>query len=339
MKKFLDKKDSKKIFTLFGVIAILISLGLNYSINFCQNKPISKNENNNFFRETNAYENIKKQLNFGYRLPGTKESKNCLDWIASEMALYCQNDFYDFKVNNTNCRHLISKMNEGEEKITIIAAHYDSRAVGDKDKDYNKRNKPISGANDGASGVSVLIELARILNQNKVDLKNEIWFLFIDAEDQGDISLSSKYKGWNWCEGSKWLANDMSLNKEKYFAPGKSMDSISEFILLDLVGGKNLKFIREGYSSKELMDKIFNVGHSLGFVNEFPLADNSYEIEDDHVYFAQKNIPTLDLIINFWDENSGWPYHHTSLDTLANISEKSLDVSGETIFKYLSQKQ
>ncbi|MFX1556756.1 MAG: M28 family peptidase, partial [Promethearchaeota archaeon] len=186
---------------------------------------------------------------------------------------------------------------------------------------------PVPGANDGASGSAVLIELARALYNRSADLSVQIWFLFFDAEDQG-YDRSYGINGWDWCEGS----NKFVVDIENFY--NLTHERIEAMILLDMVGGIGLKFIKEQYSTSSLLDELFETGRQLGYESEFPINAISQSITDDHVPFVNYGIPSADLIINFW-QNPNWPYHHTIDDNLQNISNFSLEVTGRTVEQFI----
>ncbi len=104
-----------------------------------------------------------------------------------------------------------------------------------------------------------------------------------------------------------------------------------------MVGGTGLKFIKESHCSTDLLESVFLTGQSLGHHTEFSSDGVSYSIVDDHVPFANLGIPTLDLIIKFWDLDDGWPYHHTQQDTIENISPENLDLTGKTLLQFMYQ--
>ena len=287
------------------------------------------------FNSTYAYNNIESQLERGFRKPGTNESLNCANWINTEMQKYGESALYNFSIDEIPCHNIISRVNPNMSQIAIFAAHYDSRAVAEKDSNVSLQNSPIDGANDGGSGVAVLMEMARVISSSNINWNISFWFVFFDAEDQGPNNGFYGIPGWEWCEGSKWMINDMKNQSNVYFRKTQSLESINSFILLDMVGGDNLKFIHESHDSDELRQAVFEIGHSLDYDSTFPLEDGKHNIKDDHVPFAQEGIPTLDLIIKFWDTDCGWPYHHTSGDTLEHISNKSLEITGRTVLQFV----
>jgi len=278
----------------------------------------------------NAYKYIQDQLNIGYRIPGTEERIYCADYFISkfqEININFSYVLHNFTIHSTNCQNVLFRLNENHDNIVILGAHYDSRARATKDPNTSKRSEPVPGANDGASGSAVLIELARVLYNKRANLLCQIWFLFFDAEDQGkdkDYGID----GWGWCEGSKAFVNDIN---NFYNSETENFDCM---ILLDMVGGENLRFIKEQYSTSSLLDELFAVGRRLGYTEQFPSNPTAASIMDDHQAFVNIGIPSADLIINFWD-NPHWPYHHTIQDNLTHISNASLEITGKTVEQFV----
>ncbi len=326
---------SSIIFTSF-IMTISIIAPIESSLQIQEYRPTNSQISLNTtladqFNSTYAYDSIQSQLDFGYRIPGTNESLACANWINSEMQKYGESALYNYSIGEIPCHNIITRINPNNSHIVIFAAHFDSRAVAEKDSNISLRNTPILGANDGGSGVAVLMEMARVLSTSEINRNISFWFVFFDAEDQG----SNGIPGWNWCEGSKWMVKEMNSYPNIYFRKDQSLESIHSFILFDMVGGDNLQFIHESHSNDDLRKKVFEIGHSMEYDENFPLEGEKYSITDDHVPFAQEGIPTLDLIIKFWDKNCGWPYHHTTEDSLENISQDSLEITGRTVLQFV----
>ncbi|MCG3223033.1 MAG: Zn-dependent exopeptidase M28, partial [Candidatus Heimdallarchaeota archaeon] len=223
------------------------------------------------------------------------------------------------------CQNILGKLNTNEEKIVILGAHWDSRNV--SEKDYIDRNLPIPGANDGASGVAVLIELARSLSFYTANLTCQVWFLFIDAEDQGYTNGMYGIQDWGYVEGSPIFVE----NIENFYDPSEEI--LECFILLDMVGGTNLTFIKESRSDDNLHEGIFTEGRLLGYNESFPVTPKTMSINDDHIPFTELDIPVVDLIIDFL--YGDWTHHHTHLDDLSNIDPESLKITGRTVESFL----
>jgi len=323
----INKRNNILIIVVFACIAIFSIVLLFFPSNYLN---IQNNNTELEFNGDNAYNYVQDQLDIGFRIPGTEERKECAQYFISKFLEIDSNFTYmlhNFTVYSTECQNVLFKLNEENENIVILGAHYDSRARATRDPISENRSKPVPGANDGASGGAVLIELARALYTRYDELSSEIWFLFFDAEDQGTDN-SYGMLGWDWCEGSEQFVNDL----DNYYDPTKEI--IDCMILLDMVGGENLQFINEQYSTSSLLDELFEVGRKLGFTNQFPSNPVSRSITDDHRGFLNQGIPSADLIINFWN-NPSWPYHHTTDDDISHISNYSLEVTGKTVEQFI----
>lgn len=167
-----------------------------------------------------------------------------------------------------------------------------------------------------------------MLYTRRASLSSQIWFLFFDAEDQGYDEGGPGLVGWDWVEGSTKFVNSIDIFYDS------QNEEFEAMILLDMVGGTNLRFIDERLSTSSLLDELFAIGRSLGFTSQFPLNPISRSIIDDHRAFINMGIPSADLIINFWD-NPNWPFHHTTQDNLSNIANNSLDITGKTVEQFI----
>ena len=274
---------------------------------------------------------VQDQLDIGFRIPGTEGRINCTNYFISKFKEIDSNFssfLHNFTTHSTECQNVLFKLNQNDSNIVILGAHYDSRAKATKDPNPLNRTEPVPGANDGASGSAVLIELAKALYQSKENLSCQVWFLFFDAEDQGIDGGGYGIDGWSWVEGSQRFVTDINN-----FYDGET-EHFECMVLLDMVGGVNLRFINEQYSTSSLLDELFAVGRALGYSSQFPTNPERNEIIDDHRAFVNIGIPSADLIINFWD-NPNWPHHHTTQDNINYISNGSLEVTGRTIEQFI----
>ncbi|MEE9573022.1 MAG: M28 family peptidase, partial [Candidatus Neomarinimicrobiota bacterium] len=263
-----------------------------------------------------------------WKRPGTQERAECAKYFISKFKEIDSNFRYvlhNFTIHSTNCQIVLFKLNENQNNIVILGAHYDTRARATKD---DNKSAHVRGANDGASGSAVLIELARVLYMRRENLSSQIWFLFFDAEDQGYEGEEYGMVGWDWVEGSKNFVYDVS----NFYNPQN--ESFDAMILLDMVGGKNLRFINEEFSTSSLLDELFAIGRELGYTSQFPSSRTSKPVTDDHVAFLNKGIPSADLIIDFGDK-SLWPHHHTTQDIVINTEASSLEVTGRTVEQFV----
>jgi hypothetical protein len=272
------------------------------------------------FNESYAYNLIEKQVDIGPRYPGSEGIEKTRHLIASELPqnkweVVFQNftrEWMDDK--NVTCVNIICEPRERNtsRKAFLLLAHYDSRIWANLDPDHQKRKDPVPGANDGASGVAVILELGRVI----LDCYNfsDFQLIFFDAEDQGDIY------GWDWLIGSRYYAQSQKFQNE----------NLSFGILFDMVGAKNATFRREGYSDQyasELVTWIWNEADYLNFQNYF-INSSGRRIIDDHVPLLKQGLPVIDIIDDFGIRYKPW---HTTYDNMSYIDEQTLEAVGLTL--------
>jgi hypothetical protein len=217
-------------------------------------------------------------------------------------------------------RNLVASMGSGP--TIIIGAHYDSRIYSDKDEDPERRRDPMPGANDGGSGVGVLLELARVISE-QYNVNREIRLVFFDAEDNGRIDPWPTVlpATGGYLIGSSLYAQQLNLANE----------NIEYMLLVDLVGDMDQVFPIEGYSNEyapEIVDQIWTAAAELGYQDYFPTEVRS-PIIDDHVPFLQRGIPAVDII------DLDYPYWDTSEDTVDKVSPESLERIGRVLQAHL----
>jgi glutaminyl-peptide cyclotransferase len=262
------------------------------------------------FDAERAFEDARYQTGLGPRVPGSTAHSQVVDWITSQLSSegwqvgLQETTMMGHSVKNIIARRL-SAQNKGLPWI-IIGAHYDSRLNADQDPDPDKHSQPVPGANDGASGVAVLMELGRMLPP---DLQKDVWLVFFDAEDNGNIL------GWDWILGS-W-AFVASLD-------GKP-DAV---VIVDMIGDADLNIYMERNSDSKLTLEIWKQAADLGYAAEF-IPVPKHNMLDDHTPFLQAGIPAVDLI------DFDYPYWHTTEDTLDKISSRSLGIVGDTLATWL----
>ena len=321
---------------------VIISLAL-FSITSCDNKQNSKPAAQPApqvkqvvipdFNADSAYNYVKKQLDFGPRVPGSVAHKQCAEWFVdffSDKAdtVYVQ-DFrtrlYDGR--GIDGKNIIAAFNPEAKKRILLAAHWDSRPFADHDPDKNNWNTPIDGANDGASGVGVLMEIARILNDNPVNIGVDI--ILFDLEDYGAPYFLNLMTNDDWALGSQyWAKNPHIYNYRAYFG-----------ILLDMVGAPNAKFPKEYYSQQfapALSNDVWKVARELGY-DEYFTNELGHPINDDHIYVnAIARIPMIDIIhLENNSESSFYPYWHTVKDNIEQIDPKTLGMVGDVVVNVL----
>ena len=283
------------------------------------------------FNADSAYQYIQAQADFGPRVPNTQAHKDCGNYIASQLEkfgakVYNQNaDLVAWDGNILKSRNIIGAYKPESKKRVLLCAHWDSRPYADNDPDSKNHHTPILGVNDGASGVGVLLEIARQLQQQSPELGIDI--VLFDAEDYGTPEFyQGRQKEHTWCLGSQYWARTPHV--EGYNA--------RYGILLDMVGGKDATFYYEGYSARTArseMKKIWNKAQELGYGKYFIKKDGG-EVTDDHVYVNQlARIPCVD-IINYEPDNqqsSFGSFWHTVNDTMDNIDRNTLKAVGQTV--------
>jgi len=270
----------------------------------------------------NLYSLVEKQLSFGHRIPGTPEHLACRDWIVETMKAHGASvelqefkaSFYDVK--DAAAFNIIASFNKNHTHRILLAAHWDSRMVADKDDDPSKQNQPIMGADDGGSGVAALLEIARIISENPIDMGVDL--IFFDAEDNGQPKTTN-----DWCLGSQHWAKNMHVRNYK-----------AKFgILLDMVGAKGATFGKEGISqayAKTYQNKIWTLAQRMGYSDYF--VDTKFgNIEDDHKYVNQAGIPMLDIINYNISQNKFGHYHHTHKDDISVIDKRTLRVVTQVV--------
>jgi hypothetical protein len=270
------------------------------------------------FDAAKAFSQLKKQCSFGPRNPGSAGYKQCLSWMEAELKaagaeVYLQrfegiDGRTGVKLKLTNVAARIGK--EGAAPL-MLCAHWDTRPVADREKDPARQKQPIPGANDGASGVAVLLEIARIARNNPPP--RPVILVFFDGEDLGREGQNDEY-----AQGSRYWA--------KHPLPERP----AEAILLDMVGDRDLQFTIELFSeagAKSLRRAVWEVAASLG-VEEF-VDETGPAIEDDHVPLLRAGIPAIDII------DFDYPYWHTLDDTPDKCSAESLGAVGRVLVEYI----
>jgi Zn-dependent M28 family amino/carboxypeptidase len=270
---------------------------------------------------------VQKQVDFGPRVTNSAESKKCGDWLVNELKKYTENVIEQkalitsFDDKKLNIRNIIAEINPKAKKRIMLCSHWDSRPYGDKDP--VDPDKPILGANDGASGVGVLIEIARILKSNPVDIGIGIDIILFDAEDLGKDNFRNSY-----CLGSQYWSNN--LHNPGYKA--------AFGILLDMVGAANATFGWEDNSleyAKPYLEKVWSTAQTLGYSKQF-IYFQIGGIEDDHYYVNKNaNIPTIDIIHYDVNTNSFPEHHHTHRDNMSVIDRGTLKAVGQTLLEVI----
>jgi len=288
------------------------------------------------FDADSAYYFVEKQVKFGPRVPNTIAHQNASNYFVNQFkkfgASVMVQDFQatTFDGQRLNLKNIIASYFPKAQKRVLLAAHWDTRPFADRDKE--KRDAPFDGANDGASGVGVLLEIARVLGKSEEPAIG-IDIILFDGEDWGEkegvpsIKLPEGQDSW-WCLGSQyWAKNKHQKNYSAYYG-----------ILLDMVGAKRSQFFREEVSLEyagKIVEKVWDRAAMIGYSDYF-VKQNVAGITDDHVYVNQiGKIPMIDIVhykpgIGFFGD-----YHHSTKDNMSIISKETLGAVGNTLLNVI----
>jgi len=279
-----------------------------------------------------AYAFVQKQVDFGPRIPGSKAHEMCALWMEEKLRSYIPDVMVQKGVATTfdqkkyEIKNIIASYRPDLKKRYMLCAHWDTRPFADRDEGENL-NKTFQGANDGASGVGVLIEIARQLSISKPEIGIDI--ILFDLEDYGqpDNSTFPPMKD-SWCLGSQYWARNP--HKPGYFA--------QYGILLDMVGARDAVFPKEGasvYYAPRIVEKVWNTAARLGYGDYFINA-RSNSITDDHIYVNQiASIPCINIVHYDVNTSDFFGHHHRVTDTMDQIDPKVLGLVGQTVLQVL----
>lgn len=327
---------------IFWLLAFLVACQNNTDMP--QQHDVKKKEfvNAPNFNADSAYAYIEKQLSFGARVPNSRAHQRCGDYLISTLQSFQQGtkslevfvqafeaEAYDKTI--LNARNIIASFNPALKKRILLAAHWDTRPFSDQDEE-KYHFTPIVGANDGASGVAVLLEIARVISSTPDSLGIGVDIILFDVEDYGAPEFEDNMNHSqlsSYCLGSQHWAKEP--HKEKYHAYFG--------ILLDMVGAKNARFTWEGYSREiapSVLKKVWDMAHLLGY-GEYFLYQKTAHITDDHVFVNKyTNIPMIDII--HYDTTGGHPFFehwHTQKDNIDIIDKNTLKAVGQTLLHVL----
>jgi hypothetical protein len=257
-----------------------------------------------------AYDFLLAQMDFGPRYPGSPGHAEVGDYIIDQLvALDWQVEEQFFPYQDITGRNIIARANEDVGPVIILGAHYDTRAIADQTPGSEE---PVPGAVDGASGVAVLLELARTLDLDLID--REIWLAFFDVEDNGSEGLP----GYEWIVGSTYMAENLAVVPEA-------------MVLVDMIGDADQQLYYEGNSDAALQARLWEIAAELGY-EEYFIQEQKYTMIDDHLPFARQGIPAVDII------DFDYEYWHTVEDTADKASPESLLRVGRTLEVWLEHE-
>ena len=255
------------------------------------------------FDGAQAYEHVEAQCDIGFRPTGSEAGWATGEYIIDVLeAQGWAVETQTFTYRETPVRNIIGRAGEGDS-IVLLGAHYDTRRQADEEDP----SVPVMGANDGASGVAVLLELARTLDLEAVG--QEVWLAFFDAEDNGYLD------GWEWCVGSAYMAANLEVEPD-------------QVVVVDMIGDADQNIYYEHQSDPDLQEELWAIAADLGY-SEWFVPRYRHSILDDHVPFARRGITAVDII------DFDYPYWHTTEDTRDKVSPDSLERVGRVVEVWL----
>ena len=294
------------------------------------------------FSADSAYTYIAQQLAFGARVPGTDAHEACGDWLVSELARHGAQvkSQYGTMTNYAGrpqaIRNIVALLEGNTTHAILLCAHWDCRPWSDEEELYENRFEPVMGANDGASGVGVILEMVRQLSLRKLrgEFVPSVQVVFFDCEDMGTPAhFTGSQRDHTWCLGSQlWAKEYKQSNVECQMSTVKCQYGV----LLDMVGDPSATFPREYFSMQyagSYVERLWREASKLGYGRYFVQQATYYPITDDHYYVNTiAGIPCLDIIDYKMNTETGFaPWWHTQHDDIQNINKQTLQAVGETV--------
>lgn len=291
------------------------------------------------FCADSAYAFAAKQCSFGARTMNSKAHDLCGEWIMGKFREYgLKVETQDAELSGWDgtklkSRNIMARLHPERTTRILLCAHWDCRPWADNDPDSTNWRKPVMAANDGASGVAVMLELARILH-NDSTLKVGVDFVCFDAEDYGTPQwATAPNDGDTWALGAQYWAEHLPNGYKARYG-----------LLLDMVGGEGAKFYQEGVSKQyagDIVNKVWRTASQIGYGSFFPMSDGGM-ITDDHVPVNEKaGIPCVDIIAFYPDcqQSSFGPTWHTISDTMEHIDPNVMKAVGQTVVQVLCSEE
>ncbi|HEU0294055.1 MAG TPA: M28 family peptidase [Anaerolineales bacterium] len=295
----------KSIALYLGIIGFMLMIAIGWYVYALLSQPEPTATS---FDGERAYADVQTQVAFGPRIPETDGHAKTVEWIREELVKAgWQVEIQESEALGHPIRNIVAKRKDASPQV-ILGAHYDTRLHADSDPDPETSLKPVPGANDGASGVAVLLELARTLPEDTGDL----WLVFFDAEDNG------RFEGWDWILGSREFVKNNAVQPRAV-------------VIVDMIGDADLNIYKERNSNPELTDEIWAVAKGLGYEKVF-IPEYKHSMLDDHTPFLEAGIPAVDII------DFDYPYWHTIEDTPDKVSAESLETVGRTLWTWVTQQ-
>jgi hypothetical protein len=286
------------------------------------------------FCADSAYQYVKRQVDFGPRVPNTKAHVDCANYLSStleSLGAEVTNQYADLLAYDgtvLKSRNIIGAFQPGNKRRVALFSHWDSRPWADNDPDPKNHHTPILGANDGASGVGVLLEIARQISITQPEIGVDI--ILLDAEDYGTHQeYTGNHTEESWGLGAQYWARNPHINGYN-----------ARFgILLDMVGGEHPTFYREYHSeryAKEINKKVWAAARQLGYSDYF-IDEADGGATDDHVFINRiAGIKTIDIVPYYPDSEVSFDkYWHTVKDDMDNIYPNTLKAVGQTVLQVI----
>ena len=324
----------KKTIFLLALVSLLCSCGTTKKQ--AEVQPVVNIE----FSADSAYQFCAAQCSYGPRVMNSEAHEQCGKWIQQKFEQYGYQveqqkaDLKGYDGTLLKSTNIIAQAPSALQKAgaILVCAHWDSRPWADNDPDSANWRKPVMAANDGASGVAVMLELARLIQQHD-SMKVAVDFICFDAEDWGIPQWDEKGDGTDsWALGAQYWA--------KTFKAQPSAKKYQYAILLDMVGGQGARFYQEAYSMQKassVVERVWNAASAAGYGSFFPKQEGSY-VTDDHVPVNEvAQIPCIDIINHYPDcpQGSFGPTWHTVNDDMQHIDKNTLQAVGQTLVQLL----
>lgn len=322
--------------------SIILLLPFMYVCTSCGGKTGKKNKPKTMqmadtptFNADSAFAFVSAQCDFGPRVPNTEAHRLCGDYLVESFKSYGASvteqkmDLQAYDGTTLKSRNIIASLNPEAEKRILVCAHWDCRPWADNDSDSTNWRKPVMGANDAASGVAVMLEMARVIQQQPLNVG--IDFICFDSEDYGVPQWEDSFMDTSssWCLGSQyWVSNPHIYAYRARFG-----------ILLDMVGGMGCTFSKEAFSVRyapQIVDLVWKTGAQLGYSHFFPVREGGY-ITDDHVPVNEiARIPCINIVPYFTEGPSNFgPTWHTVHDDVEHIDRNVLKAVGQTVLQVI----
>ena len=309
-----------------------------------QQQSSTTNSQLSTFSADSAYTYIAQQLAFGARVPGTQAHEACGDWLLSELARHGaqvknqHGTMTNYAGKPQAIRNIVAILEGNTSHAILLCAHWDCRPWSDEEELYENRFEPVMGANDGASGVGVILEMVRQLSirKSKGEFIPTVQVVFFDCEDMGTPAhFTGSQRDHTWCLGSQYWAQELKIQNSKF--------KINYGVLLDMVGDPSATFPKEYFSMQYAggyVEQLWRTAQRLGYGRYFVQQATYYPITDDHYYVSTiAGIPCVDIIDYKTNTETGFAeWWHTQHDDIQNINKQTLQAVGETVLTTICSK-